>query len=803
MSTLRIHQLSILSFLVVLLLAFPWFVSAANFIQEAMWSIVVAFFGFFVGLSGWLLNMGVTDFVVGFGTQFLQTGIGVAVEKLWVAVRDIFNLTFIFGLVYIGFKMILNSDDSNTRRWLVNLILAALLVNFSLYITKFIVDFSNIMATQIANTFPTQVVDGKNVIDISGAFMQNLGITGLLSAGDLKDEGNAAWGQIFGVMILFIVMIFVFAAGGIMLLIRYASLCLYMVLSPLMFLGWVFPQMQSVTSDYWRGFLGRAFFAPIYLLLVYFSYYVITAFYSANLINGKSPDFPGTIAVSGDKVLTNFSSTFPPFIISCIFLIASIVVANKLGADGASTAINVGNNIKGRAQKAAQRAAYRSARTAGQAAAYVPAKGLRRGSYSLGNKLEQQINRMQEKDGNLGKLARLNAVDNLARGSSGKLQNAKYGLGTTIKEDQTKQASIQNAAKARIQQNEYERGANVAKAGVAVAAAAAAQQGIPEDQREHAAKMREEQKAVLATNVPKLADDKLLAMSHRQLTDIAAHLTDKQVETLEKSGKFSSFGKDSEIEQIKTARNQNTFKDYLADLEDTSNSANQLGDALKGLADTVKNLSNERLQGLDKSQLTDERVAMNLSSKQLDTLRDSGKFSASELKEVRDARTRGLSAVASGTHTSNLNQDPAGTPRSLIGNGSGTMPPNPKFGEMITKTQQNLMTKSVNDAGELPVEVFLAQDMAQYMTPQILEQRMRNGSISDKQKETIENNIRVHLASGKATETDRKKWKNWTERSTIGAAFDFSQSATVTPAPTTPIIDTTTTVSQAINQRGQ
>ncbi len=801
MTILRIHQISIISILAILLLAFPWFASAAaNFIQQAMWSIVVAFFGFFVGLSGWVLNFGVTDYVVGFGDEFLNSGVGAAVDGLWVAVRDIFNLTFIFGLVYIGFKMILNSDDSNTQRWLKNLILAALLVNFSLYITKFIVDFSNILATQIANTFPTTTT---GVIDVSGAFMNSLGITSLLNAGTLNAQAGAAWGVIFGTMILFIVMIFVFAAGGIMLLIRYVALCLYMVLSPLMFLGWVFPQMQSVTSDYWRGFLGRAFFAPLYLLLVYFSWYVVSALYTSQTLAGKAPNFNQTLAVSGGQVVTNFGSTFPPFIISCIFLIASIVIANKLGADGAATAMSYGKSASNWTKRRVQNAAWSTTRAAGRGAAYVPAKAARRGSYALGNSLERQLNKLQEKEGKLGKLARTNGADNLFRGGSEKMKNAKYGLGTTIQEDRTKQASIQNAAKARVEQNELENKSNVAKAGVAIAAAAAAQQGIAEDQREHAAKMREEQKAVLATNVPKLADDKLLAMSHRQLTDIAAHLTDKQVATLEKSGKFSSFGSDSEIEQIKTARNQNTFKDYLTDLEDTSNSANQLSDALKGLADTVKNLSNERLQGLDKSQLTDERVAMNLSGKQLDTLRDSGKFSPSEIKEIRDARTRGLSAVASGNHTSNLNPDSAGTPRSLIGNGSGTMPPNPKFGEMVTKTQQNLMTKSVTDAGELPVEVFIAQDMAQYMTPQILEQRMRNGSISDIQKATIENNIRTHLASGKVTETDRKKWTNWTERSTIGAAFDFSQPAVVTPAPTNPTIDTTTTVSQAINQRNQ
>jgi len=675
--------------------------------------------------------------------------------------------------------MILNSDDSNTKRWLVNLILAALLVNFSLYITKFIVDFTNILATQIANTFPTDV---NGLIDVSGAFMNSLGITGLLSAGDLNNrlvDAGGAWGYIFGTMVLFIVMIFVFAAGGLMLLIRYAALCLYMVLSPLMFLGWVFPQLQSTTSKYWSGFLGRAFFAPIYLLLIYFSWYVVTALYAANKSLGKSPDFQAVLAVSGQKVADSFGATFPPFILSCIFLIASIVIASKLGADGAGAAMNYGKSASNWTKRKVQGAAWGAARATGRTAAYLPATAARRGTYALGNKLGQQIDRMQEKDGRLGALARSSIVNDFTRNQSTKLQNAKFGLATTVGEDEKKRAAIEIATNERVEKNEIKQRITEAKEAEATASAKANDKTLSAAEREKAAKERDAHKATLSTNIPKLTADELLSMStaelnHPELQDMAAYMTNKQIEDLEKSGKLSALGKDSTMGKIKENRNQDTFDDYLNDLGDLSNSTTQLEGALKGLADTVKNLSNDRLQALDKSKLTDERIAMNLSSKQLDTLRDSGKFGVDELNEIKAARTRGLTAIANGTHTSNLNQDPTGARRSLIGSGGGTMPVNPEFGKMIVRSQQNLMTKSVSDAAELPVEIFLASDMAKFITPEILEQRMRNGSVTEAQKTTIENNIKAHLASSNATSSDRNKWTKWTEKSTIGASFDFS-----------------------------
>ncbi|MCA9358589.1 hypothetical protein KC926_00080 [Candidatus Kaiserbacteria bacterium] len=346
----------------ILLLILPVFLLTPSFafadvyggVQELIWSFVNNFFGLLAGWGGLLLNAGVTSFVVGFGDSFLNSGVGVVVDKLWVNVRDIFNLTFIFGLVYIGFKMILDSDDSSTRKWLINLILAALLVNFSLYITKFVVDLTNILASQIA----TQgfVTDASKGVLVSDTFMSHLGLPSIWGGDGSSSlpknlQGTSgAWGYIMGTAILFMVAAFVFAAGGILLIIRYAVLCVYMVLSPLMFLGWVFPSLQSKSSEYWKGFLGRAFFAPAYLLLIYFASQIIAGFYGTGG-SQKKVDFQGSMSGSGDTIAGTFSATIPPFILSCVFLIAALVVGTKLGANGADTALKMGNNLRGRVQR--------------------------------------------------------------------------------------------------------------------------------------------------------------------------------------------------------------------------------------------------------------------------------------------------------------------------------------------------------------------------------------------------------------------------------------------------------------------
>lgn len=755
----RTLQLSAILLLFAVLVSFPQ-PALAGWIESAMWSIVVGFFGLFVGLAGWLLNVGVTDYVVGFGTSFLETGVGVAVDTLWIAVRDIFNISFIFGLVFIGFKMILDSDDSGTRRWLVHLILAAILVNFSLYFTKFIVDFSNIMATQIANTFPTT----SGIIDVSGAFMGSLGITSILKAPELTATGNGAWGYIFGTMILFIVMIFVFAAGGLMLLIRYVSLCLYMVLSPLMFIGWVFPQLQSYTDKYWREFLGKAFFAPIYLLLIYFSYYVVTAFVAGNRLKGKNPDFAEAISGDGVTVIDKFGQTFPPFIIACIFLIASIVVASKLGADGADTAMNLGKNLTGKAKGFVKSTTiggtkFVASQTAGRVA--------RRTSNLVGGSLERQISKLQTKGGVGGYIARTQLAE-AARQKSVGVRDAKFGLGASLQDDRKKAMAIGSAATERAKGMENNTKRDGALQNYQQATAIANDTTRTQADRDAAAKNREVYRAEVAQRTKNTTDDELLKMNKKQITDIAEHLSDKQLETLEKSGNFSTFGSNSDIQKLKDAREENTFKDFVTDLDDATTSADRLGEAIKGMASTMKSMSDERLTGMSVDNLKDARVAMHLSGDQLKTLRTSGKYSATQIAEIEKAREDGINETIINGSVANI--DKTGTRK------TGAQINSNASNVAFQNTQrQNIFKRSVKEVGLLPVSTFTKPESFEYITPAMLEERMKNGISGN--ETAIKNALTTHLRvpagappSSSGFLLNSNPWVKW-EGTVYGAQF--------------------------------
>ena len=302
---------------------------------EIIYDFVVTAVGGIMGLFGSFFDYAVDNFIIGFGDKFKNSGIGFQINKSWGLVRDIFNLTFIFGLVYIGFQMILGSGNS-AKSALAHLISAALLVNFSLYITKFVIDFSNLAAAEIFKAF-----SGRG---IGTSFINMLGFSQVLNFNN-EAGGSIAWMYIIGLLVMFVVMIYVFAAAAIMITIRFAVLNIYMVASPIMFLGWVFPSMADYSQKYWKGFLGQAFFAPALIFMLYLSYNVTRGYSGLTQASGTELGRIFTPASHPDA-----PAVFTFFVLTIVFILASLVVAKEMGARGAATAINVGQRMRKGAQ---------------------------------------------------------------------------------------------------------------------------------------------------------------------------------------------------------------------------------------------------------------------------------------------------------------------------------------------------------------------------------------------------------------------------------------------------------------------
>jgi len=366
-------------------------------VRRLLFGIVMSLTGWFVWFGGAILDFGVNSFVINFGINFNQNGVGEAVNGLWSVVRDFFNILFIFGLVYIGFKMILGSDDSNTKRNLVYLIMAALLINFSLFITKFVVDFTNVLASQVAiagfqasNQEGTDVKQRQNggvtEVAIGDTFfdLMDINATVLQTPEGIENGRVLPWTYIFGSGIVNIVAAFAFGVGGIMLIIRFVALSVYMVLSPFMFLGWIFPGFQSMSSKYWIGFLKQAFYAPVYIVMIFFAATILSNFFGDNgsyqdAALGQLTGAKGVFGAAGGQAVA-FGAGLAPFILSAAFLIAAVQVAGKLSADGSTVMAKVGGAVQSRVRRTVQGGAmFVPRRAAGLGAYGASAAGRRAG----------------------------------------------------------------------------------------------------------------------------------------------------------------------------------------------------------------------------------------------------------------------------------------------------------------------------------------------------------------------------------------------------------------------------------------
>ena len=615
-------------------------------LYKLLYGFVITVFGTIFAWSGAIFDIGLNKFLLGFGDLYYNHNVGVAVEETWKIVRDLFNLTFIFGLVYIGFKMILDADDHHGRKMLINLIGAALLVNFSLFIIKFLIDISDITAAVIAKGFSTTT-------SISNAFINviNLGTILKLSGEQIAAlQTSGAFAYIFGIMIFLAVASFVFAAGGILLIIRFIVLNIYLVFSPIMFIGWVFPSFSHHSKKYMDGFLAQAFFAPAYLLMLYLSFKVLSTYADVQDVNY------GALFVDGPVKANSAEMAIPFFILAMIFLVASLVVAKNMGAVGASTAVSIGDSWRKKITTGMQNTALAPLRFGGRTA--------------------------------LGKGAEW------AERRNDSLQTTAAGRG-------------------------FKRAISIASLGTFT-------------ERERLGAIEAAKKAKLG-GAYSYSDDKKYREGLQQRTN-----------SLEASGK-----------------RHHDYDEQIKALDSTTSTTTELNTAFSELQKTISSMTKEEKDHLGIKKLTDQRVAVHLTDADIDALDKSGHYTTQNIQDIKESRKKGWAGIAANGHS--------------VDTTTGRTVPTNLSSSAVGDTQRAaLVNRSIQDVGKMPVSVFESAQMATHLTPQMVQERMKNGGITATQLKSIQRNIEdnvIHVTTPDARLV--KMWRNWTDNTTFGAQLDL------------------------------
>lgn len=323
--------------------------TASDAILKPIAIIVLTLSGWILGLVGVFFNQVVIKTVFQFSTYF-GTSDGMLIA--WGVIRDISNIGLLFGFIFMGVLLILDVGGGghghghgggiSAKRAIPRLIIFAVLLNFSLFASQAVIDVSNALASSLATLAGQSCTDAAQTancanVGISGKVLQLAGVGTLWNESIIEGlRTNSV--IILGLSLFVIITAVVLLAAGIMLVIRVVVLTLLMVTSPIGFAGMVIPGLQGAANKWWHALISQSFFAPVMLLLV---------FVSLKVAEGLNPNGqPLVKAFAGNN--TTIAGNLEVLVVFAVvigLMIASLIVASRLGAMGASFATNAASAV--------------------------------------------------------------------------------------------------------------------------------------------------------------------------------------------------------------------------------------------------------------------------------------------------------------------------------------------------------------------------------------------------------------------------------------------------------------------------
>lgn len=346
--------------------------------------------GAFIALESFLIVI-----ILQINTQILKSDFVQSGFSISLAVA---NLFFVGMVIFVAIATILRRETYGIKAMLAKLILMAVLINFGLTIAGAIIQLAdsfslyfiqstnpggeyadfNSFATAIAGAFTPQrffmfKVGGHTLEELKGKSDKDL--SGLIGS-NLSNIIKPIVGLFFSIVILMIIII-TFGALIVMLLYRYVALGILLILLPLAWVSWVFPNLRRHWDEWWNTFFRWTFFAPLVLFFIYLCLLTLRGSIGGGGVSGqgeavnvnfgglqfqynpssKNEVISGLAAFGGSFIGELIIPLLNGIIMTSCFL-GGLFASNKLGIEGSKTAYNravntaksVGNWAKNRAK---------------------------------------------------------------------------------------------------------------------------------------------------------------------------------------------------------------------------------------------------------------------------------------------------------------------------------------------------------------------------------------------------------------------------------------------------------------------
>lgn len=253
-----------------------------------------------------------------------------AIRVGWETIRDFCNMFFIFFLLIVAFATILRISEYSAKTILPKFLIAIFMINFSMEITKLVIDFGQVFMYEIRGwmgDFSGTTGGGRSLTSIVDYFNEYFNAS--LSATTVDSAVAVLFAAAYSFMLGFT---YIMMAG--FLLIRLLMFAVLMILSPFAFFCNIFPGTRRYASEWWGSIIKYSLFGPIFIFFVFIS--ATMAFELTSSFN------PSAVVPAGYDQIEAIKGLLPkliPNIIALMMLWMAIPVTQKLGIAGSSRLI--------------------------------------------------------------------------------------------------------------------------------------------------------------------------------------------------------------------------------------------------------------------------------------------------------------------------------------------------------------------------------------------------------------------------------------------------------------------------------
>lgn len=190
-----------------------------------------------------------------------------SVYLLWGFIRDVFNLFFIFLLLFSAFATVFQIEQYGLKKNFFKIIIAAIAINFSFPFTRIIIDLGNVPMYFFADGIVSAGATKENaLLSIPNALFSTTGMGNIVAIPRPSDEDTLV-PLITAIIFTFIFMITLVTLAFLFVL-RLLKLVILLILSPIGVAASIVPGLKKFGSQWMGELLKTVFWGPAAMFMI-------------------------------------------------------------------------------------------------------------------------------------------------------------------------------------------------------------------------------------------------------------------------------------------------------------------------------------------------------------------------------------------------------------------------------------------------------------------------------------------------------------------------------------------------------